>query len=148
MFAALPVQYTLILLDGIPLNDPTGVGGTFDLRLLSLENIERIEILKGSQSTLYGSNAVAGVINIISKKAVQQATRFNGLLTYGSYNSFKGSANISQKLKWFEYDVSYTYNNTDGISEAKDTTGKAGFDKDGFKQHAVQANWVSMSQTN
>ncbi|HEY1871361.1 MAG TPA: TonB-dependent receptor plug domain-containing protein, partial [Chitinophagaceae bacterium] len=41
--------YTLILLDGVPLNDPTGVGGTFDIRLLSLENVERIEILKGSQ---------------------------------------------------------------------------------------------------
>ncbi len=41
-------KYTLILLDGIPLNEPAGVGGSFDLRLLSLDNIERIEILKGS----------------------------------------------------------------------------------------------------
>ena len=61
-------NYTLILLDGIPLNDPSGTGGTFDIRLIPLEQIERIEILKGSQSTLYGSNAIAGVINIISKK--------------------------------------------------------------------------------
>ena len=131
--------YTLILLDGVPLNDPTGVGGTFDIRLLSLDNIERIEILKGSQSTLYGSNAVAGVINIISKKPISTKPLFNGLLTYGSYNSFKGSTNVSQKTKFFEYDVNYTYNNTDGISEAKDTTGNAGFDKDGFKQQAIQA---------
>ena len=130
--------YTLILLDGVPLNDPTGVGGTFDLRLLSLENIERIEILKGSQSTLYGSNAIAGVINIISKKQSSEKPVVNGLLAYGSYNSFKGNATVGQKTKWFEYDVAYTYNNTDGISEAKDTTGNAHFDKDGFKQHAVQ----------
>jgi len=130
--------YTLILLDGVPLNDPTGVGGTFDIRLLSLDNVERIEILKGSQSTLYGSNAVAGVVNIISKKPVSAKPLLNGLLTYGSYNSFKGSANVSQKTKFFEYDINYTYNNTDGISEAKDTTGNAAFDKDGFKQHAIQ----------
>jgi vitamin B12 transporter len=131
--------YTLILLDGVPLNDPTGVGGTFDIRLLSLDNIERIEILKGSQSTLYGSNAVAGVVNIISKKPISDKPSLNGLLTYGSYNSFKGSVNVSQKTKLFEYDVNYAYNSTDGISEAKDTTGNAGFDKDGFKQHAIQA---------
>jgi vitamin B12 transporter len=130
--------YTVILLDGVPLNDPSNVGGTYDLRLLSLDNIERIEILKGSQSTLYGSNAVAGVINIISKKPVTAKPLFNGLLTYGSYNSFKGNANISQKTKWLEYDINYVYNRTDGISEVKDTTGIANFDKDGFIQHAIQ----------
>lgn len=132
-------KYTLILLDGIPLNEPAGVGGSFDMRLLSLDNIERIEILQGSQSTLYGSNAVAGVVNIISKKPETKKPQLNGLLTYGSYNSFKGNANISQKMKVLEYDVNYTYYNTDGISEAKDTTGKAGFDKDGFTQNALQA---------
>ena len=131
-------KYTLILLDGIPLNEPAGVGGSFDLRLLSLDNVERIEILQGSQSTLYGSNAVAGVINIISKKPDTKKPQLNGLLTYGSYNSFKGNANISQKAKLLEYNLNYTYYNTDGISEAKDTTGKAGFDKDGFTQHALQ----------
>jgi len=133
--------YTLILLDGVPLNDPTGVGGTFDLRLLSLDNIERIEILKGSQSTLYGSNAVAGVINIISKRPLTEKPVVGGLLTYGSYNSFKGNANVSQRAKWFEYDLNYVYNHTDGISEAKDTTGTAGFDKDGFTQHSVQTTF-------
>ena len=131
--------YTLILLDGVPLNDPTGVGGTFDLRLLSLDNIERIEILKGSQSTLYGSSAVAGVINIISKKPANAKPQLKGLITYGSYNSFKSNVNLSQKAKWLEYDINYMYNRTDGISEAKDTTGKSGFDKDGFTQHALQA---------
>ena len=132
-------KYTLILLDGIPLNEPAGVGGSFDLRLLSLDNIERIEILQGSQSTLYGSNAVAGVVNIISKKPETKKPQLNGLLTYGSYNSFKGNANISQKTKVLEYNLNYTYYNTDGISEARDTTGKANFDKDGYKQNAVQA---------
>lgn len=132
-------KYTLILLDGIPLNEPAGVGGSFDLRLLSLDNIERIEILKGSQSTLYGSNAVAGVINIISKKPATDKPQFSGLATYGSFNTFKGNANFSQKTKVLEYDLNYTYFNTDGISEAKDTTGKANFDKDGYTQHAVQA---------
>jgi len=132
-------KYTLILLDGVPLNDPSGVGGSFDLRLLSLDNVERIEILKGSQSTLYGSNAVAGVINIISKKPETQRLQFRGMATYGSYSSFKANANLSQKRKWFEYDVNYVYFDTDGISEAKDTTGAAHFDKDGFTQHAIQA---------
>jgi vitamin B12 transporter len=132
-------KYTLILLDGIPLNEPAGVGGSFDLRLLSLDNIDRIEILKGSQSTLYGSNAVAGVINIISKKPTTGKPQFSGLATYGSFNTFKGNANISQKTKVLEYDLNYGYYNTDGISEAKDTTGKANFDKDGYTQHAVQA---------
>lgn len=132
-------KYTLILLDGIPLNEPAGIGGSFDLRLLSLDNIERIEILQGSQSTLYGSNAVAGVINIISKKPASKKPQFNSLLSYGSYNSFKGNANINQKTKLLEYDVNYTYYNSGGISEAKDTTGKADFDKDGFAQNALQA---------
>lgn len=133
-------NYTLLLLDGVPLNDPSGTGGTFDLRLIPLEQIERIEILKGSQSTLYGSNAIAGVINIISKKPVNEQTTANGLLSYGSYNTFKGNANVSKKTKIFEYSFNYGYFNTKGITEAKDSTGKNNFDKDGFTRQSFQAN--------
>ena len=59
---------TLILIDGIPAYDPSGTSTNFDLNLVNTDEVERIEILKGSQSTLYGSDAVAGVINIITKK--------------------------------------------------------------------------------
>jgi vitamin B12 transporter len=74
-------EYTLILLDGIPLNDPSSVsGGAYDLRLISLDQVERIEILKGSQSTLYGSDAIAGVINIITKRGGDKPAGFFGTL--------------------------------------------------------------------
>ena len=132
--------YTLFLLDGVPFNDPSGTGGTFDIRLIPLEQIERIEILKGSQSTLYGSNAIAGVINIITRKAQSEQTTGSGLLSYGSYNTFKGDANFNKKGKVLEYNLGYEYVNTAGITEAKDTTGKAGFDRDGFDRQSFQAN--------
>ena len=59
-------QYTLILIDGQPLVDPSSLGGAVDLRLLSLDGLQRIEILRGARSLLYGSDAVAGVINLIT----------------------------------------------------------------------------------
>jgi vitamin B12 transporter len=58
---------TLILIDGIPVADPSQINNSFDLNTINPGQIERIEILKGSQSTLWGSDAVAGVINIITK---------------------------------------------------------------------------------
>ena len=133
-------RYTLLLLDGIALNDPSGVGGSIDLRLLPLEQIERIEILKGSQSTLYGSNAVAGVINIITRKSTNEGLKGSGLLSYGSYNSLKGIASINRGGKVLDYNLNYIYNSTDGISEAKDSTGNAGFGKNGYTQQSFQSN--------
>src|SRR6056297_2988746 len=76
-------EYTLILIDGVAVNDPSGVGGAIDLRLLSPDTIERIEILKGNQSTLYGSDALAGVINIITRKGAKQPLEATGSLEYG-----------------------------------------------------------------
>ena len=60
------VDHTLITIDGVPAYDASGIGGNFDIRNIAIDNIERIEILKGSQSTLYGSDAMAGVINIFT----------------------------------------------------------------------------------
>jgi vitamin B12 transporter len=131
-------EYTLILLDGVPLNDPSGIsGGAYDLRLISLDQVERIEILKGSQSTLYGSDAIAGVINIITKKSEENTTEFFGTVGYGSYNTMKGSAGIRGSGKHIGYNVSYSGLATDGISEASEN-GTMPFDKDRASQHAFQ----------
>jgi vitamin B12 transporter len=133
-------KYTLILLDGIPVNDPAGFGGAVDLRLFPVDQIDHIEILKGSQSTLYGSDAIAGVINIISRKPGNRKIGFNGGVSYGSYNSYSGNAGFNGHTNVVDYSVNYNYEQTDGISEALDTTGKAGFDKDGFTRHSFQGN--------
>lgn len=132
-------KYTLILLDGVPLNDPSQVGGQYDIRLIPLNTIERIEILKGSQSVLYGSNAVAGVINIITRTAESAQTKGAGTLSYGTYKTLKGAADFGRKGKIFEYDLNYQYLNTDGIAEARDTSGKGNFPKNGYNMQAFQA---------
>lgn len=133
-------EYTLILLDGIPLNDPSSVsGGAYDLRLISLGQVERIEILKGSQSTLYGSDAIAGVINIITKSGGDKPVEFFGTLGYGSYNTLRGNVGVQGSKKGIDYNVGYTRLSTDGISEAKEV-GPTPFDKDGSSQNSFQAN--------
>lgn len=132
--------YTLILLDGIPVSDPSGVGGAFDLRLLPIDQVEKIEILKGSQSTLYGSDAIAGVINIITKKSGNKDIGAAGALSYGTYNTFKASAAVNGAAQKVNYNIGYTYFDTKGISEATDKTGAGNFDKDGYKENSLNAS--------
>jgi vitamin B12 transporter len=133
-------EYTVILLDGIPLNDPSSIGGgAYDLRMIPLDQIERIEILKGNQSTLYGSNAIAGVINIITKKDGDK--KFGGAATlgYGSFNSLRGSVNVTGGTDLLDYSIGATHYSTDGFSEAAEQSGD-NFEKDGTTQNGFQAN--------
>jgi vitamin B12 transporter len=132
-------KYTLILLDGIAVTDPSGVGGAFDLRMLSIDQIERIEILKGSQSTLYGSDAIAGVINIITKKTGSKKVGAAGTAMYGNYNTFKANGVVNGSTEKVDYNIGYTYFKTNGISEATDKTGTGNFDKDGYKENSINA---------
>ncbi|WP_131537957.1 TonB-dependent receptor plug domain-containing protein [Pedobacter nototheniae] len=141
-FRGAPSGYALILIDGIIQNDPSGNGGAFDLRLLSIDQIDHIEILKGGQSTIYGSDAVAGVINIITKKGGPKGNTIYGVASAGSFETYKGTIGLNGGVDGFTYNVNYTHLKTDGISEAATPVGSTAiFDKDGFKNDAVNANF-------
>ena len=133
---------TLILLDGVPLYDASGITSEFDLNNFALDNIEKIEILKGAQSTLYGSDAVAGVINIISKKGAEKPFNLNINHSMGSYHTYNDAVSISgSNGKGQTYFVSYNKVYSQGFSSAYDSTWKGNFDKDGFNQDVVQLNY-------
>ncbi len=135
--------FTLITIDGIPVYDASGIGGNFDLRNMAIDNVERIEILKGSQSTLYGSDAIAGVINIITKKGGTKALGVNGLASYGSNNTFRGNMGVNGTKDKIDYSVNYSNTTTKGINETISVNG----DRDGYTQNSIQAN-IGFKPTN
>jgi len=135
-------DFTLIMIDGVPVYDPAGIGGNFDIRLLTTDNIERIEILKGSQSTLYGSDALAGVINVITKKASNKKLAITGSAFAASNNTIRTNAGFSGSNKKIDYQINASYFETEGINEIEDTiTTKHLSDNDGYIQQNISASF-------
>ena len=125
---------TLILMDGIPVYDPSFNNADFDLNLISLNNIESIEICRGAQSTLYGSDAVAGVINIITiKKDITKPLNVKATASAGNYGTFRGNiqlyGNAAGKLT---YTARYEKLSAKGFSSAYDSTGNKNYDNDQY----------------
>jgi vitamin B12 transporter len=131
---------TLVLVDGFPVNDASGIAGNYDLNAFPLDQIDHIEILKGSGSTLFGSDAVAGVINIITKHPSHDGLKASAQLSGGSYNTFSEAAGVNGKVK--NTGIAINLSNTDsrGFSAATDTLRKGGFKNDGFHQHSASIN--------
>ncbi|PTQ96864.1 vitamin B12 transporter [Mucilaginibacter yixingensis] len=132
---------TLILIDGFPVNDAQSIAGNYDLNSIAMDQIDHIEILKGSGSTLYGSDAVAGVINIITRhaqgKGVKAAVQLNG----GSYNTFRESADINGMVNQTGIAVNVSNTDSRGFSAAAPPSGNTlPFDNDGFYQRSISAN--------
>jgi len=134
-------EHTLISIDGVPVYDASGIGSNFDIRLIPISQIERIEILKGSQSTLYGSDAIAGVINIITRKGLNNRAILSGLVSLGSYHTGRAEAALQGHQGKWDYQISYTGYRTRGINEVTDTAkGTHPTDKDGYRQQSVYAS--------
>lgn len=130
----------LILIDGVPVNDPSVIYNYFDLNLLVADQIERIEILKGGQSTLYGSDAVAGVINVITKKSTEKKLSVAAGITGGSYGTIKTHAGLSGHHGMVNYNLQYSNIHSDGFSSAYDSSGNKNFDRDGYNQNVLLGN--------
>ena len=105
-------EYTLILLNGEPLIGRTG--GVLDLSRISIRGIKKIEIIKGPSSSLYGSEAMGGVINIITD---QSGARKSDLgLRYGRFNTINGSIDLIRRIDKLDLQVNLDYNTSEGYS--------------------------------
>ena len=137
---------TLVLLDGIPVNDPSFINNDLDLNLFATSSIERIEICRGAQSTLYGSDAIAGVINIITtSKDISRPLQINASSILGSFGTQKNNLQVAGKKNKWSYSGRLAHTNSNGFSAANDTTGKNNFDADYYKGLAVhgQINYAA-----
>ncbi len=121
-------QDTRVLLDGIPLNDPSSAARGFDFANLTVDNIERIEILRGPQGPLYGSNTAGGVINIVTRRGEgPMSARVS--LQGGAFGSQREAVHVSGGSDLLNYSLSGSYFQQDGFSAASPRVG--GIEADG-----------------
>lgn len=125
---------TLVLLDGIELNNPATPNRSYNMANLTLENIERVEVIRGPQSTIYGSDAMGGVINLVSKKA-QEGVHSTVTSEAGSFNSFTQVGNLSYGSKGFDVSTGITRQDIGGISAANAADGNS--EHDGYENTSL-----------
>ncbi len=129
-------QQNLVLIDGVELNNSGSAStseGDFDFGNLTTADIERIEVIRGPQSAIYGADAIGGVINIITRKAVSQQPRARVDFTGGSFGTYDGSGSVSGRHGKWSYRFNGQYFRTDGISSAESPAG-ASFERDEYEQ--------------
>jgi len=134
-----------VLIDGVLVSDPTGIASVYNLNLIDINQIESIEILKGSSSTLYGSGAATGVINIKLKKASKAPISLNYSMSVGTndtqrnrtsnFDEINQNVGIRGTLNKFNYIANYNLSKSDGMSAASDVNSTTPFEKDGFKSN-------------
>ncbi|MCH9025281.1 MAG: TonB-dependent receptor, partial [candidate division Zixibacteria bacterium] len=130
-------HHTLVLLDGISLNDPSSPNNAADLSNLSTENISRIEILRGPQSVLYGPEAIGGVVQLFTKTGSENRELSFSSET-GSFNTLNFKTALSGSHKKLSYSLSASFLDTDGISAADQKDGAT--EKDGYKNSQISSH--------
>ena len=131
----LPKRYSTVYIDGVKLSDPSSPDNAFYFNNLTTQSIDSVEILKGNQSSLYGSGAIGGVINIFSKNANSKDLN-NFVISYGSNNTKNLEASYGAKNDKHEYYFALNKYFTDGISAMTDNS-----EKDSYKNNNLYTNY-------
>jgi vitamin B12 transporter len=124
-------DHVLVLLDGVPINDPSSPGNAFDFGSDMLGGIERIEIVRGGASSLYGSNALGGVVNLISARNTEDGHRGQASAAIGTDATYTAQASVSGREGALDYALSAESFDTDGYNITPRRLAGAGDEDDG-----------------
>ena len=127
-------EQTVALIDGIKLNDPSSPGGGFNFGPLLVGNIDRIEVLRGAQSVLWGSQAIGGVVNLITRQPTRQLA-VNARAEGGVFGTGQAFGNVSGKAGPLSLSAGGGWYRTTGISAAA-----AGTEPDGFRSYSANGS--------
>jgi vitamin B12 transporter len=132
-------EHTLVLLDGLELNDPINPARSFDLAHLSLSEVERIEVLRGPQGLLYGSDALGGVVNIITRTG-RGRPRFALASAADTLGTLSVDVSLAGSGDRADYSFALFHERTPGISAAS-AAYPANVEKDGFRHLGLSARF-------
>jgi len=104
-------NFTKILVDGVPINPP---GSAVDFSSLTLDNIDKVEIVRGAESAIYGTDAVSAVIQLFTHRGSTRTPEFSVFGEGGSFSSGRGGAQLGGLLGKFDYSAAASYMETDG----------------------------------
>lgn len=133
-----PQQYVRVLVDGIEISDPTGPQVASSLSGLMIDDVSRVEVLKGSQSALYGGQAVGGVIDITSPRPTEYGIESRYLLEGGTHDTFRGSYTLAGRLDRGDFALSINRFQSDGFSAAEEADGNS--EADSYKTTRLSAS--------
>jgi len=125
--------HTLVMIDGVRIYDAITADANYDLAHLPLDNVERIEIIKGPQSSLYGSDAMGGVINIITKKG-QGKPSFFASAEVGNKDTYVQALGGLGSVGKFNYSFDVSHEISDGVTKARD-----GIEDDSYERSSVNS---------
>jgi iron complex outermembrane receptor protein/vitamin B12 transporter len=103
-------NFTKVLIDGIPAND---IGGGFDFSQLTIASVERIEVLRQTNSVIYGSDALTGVVDISTRRGRSRVPALDYMMDGGNLGTFNNSLSFGGAYKRFDYFSQYSYYTTD-----------------------------------